>query len=177
MVRSMKIRTLEALDDVLTRDYAWRLKELATLLLEVKGARPHLQPMLLRAALPLLYAHWEGFIKVAANSYLEYVGRKGMPICDLSDPFAALALRRELNELEASTKSASRVRFMSFVRTRLHEPARLPYRKGVETRANLKAGVLRDIVETLGLDYSPFELKEKLIDRQLVDSRNSIAHG
>jgi hypothetical protein len=32
-------------------------------------------------------------------------------------------------------------------------------------------------VHVLGLDYSPYELKEKLIDRDLLRTRNEIAHG
>ncbi|MEM8093133.1 MAE_28990/MAE_18760 family HEPN-like nuclease, partial [Morganella morganii] len=36
---------------------------------------------------------------------------------------------------------------------------------------------LKEILWCLGLDYNPFESREKLIDNKLVNRRNHIAHG
>ena len=47
----------------------------------------------------------------------------------------------------------------------------------VETQSNLSTVVLRNIVETLGFDYSSYEIKEKLLDERLLRNRNRIAHG
>ena len=47
----------------------------------------------------------------------------------------------------------------------------------VDTGANLSAARFREIVERLGLNYSRYELRENLIDVQLLKARNEIAHG
>ena len=47
----------------------------------------------------------------------------------------------------------------------------------IRTGANLNSVRLKRIVLTLGLDYAPFELKANLIDAQLLNWRNKIAHG
>ena len=47
----------------------------------------------------------------------------------------------------------------------------------VETLSNLKSDVLKNIIDSLGLAYAPFELKATLIDEKLLAFRNEIAHG
>jgi hypothetical protein len=57
------------------------------------------------------------------------------------------------------------------------ERARLLWEGAIHTKANLSADRLREIVLTLGLDYGPFEVKEKTVIERLREARNSIAHG
>jgi hypothetical protein len=47
----------------------------------------------------------------------------------------------------------------------------------IDTQSNLNSRVLKEIICILGLNYSFFETKEKLINERLVDKRNQIAHG
>lgn len=54
---------------------------------------------------------------------------------------------------------------------------RLPKEMVISTRSNLKGDVLREITQTLGLDYAAFELKETPVINRLVKFRNTIADG
>ncbi|HWM93774.1 MAG TPA: MAE_28990/MAE_18760 family HEPN-like nuclease [Thermoanaerobaculia bacterium] len=175
----MKIRSRENLVDIVGADLAWRKKELSILIGTVGRyqRQPIIEETLLRSAIPILYAHWEGFVKVTAGAYLEYVGRKGVPYAELSAPFVAWAVRSELRRVGETQKVSRLIGTVSLLADRSTEASQLPWRAGVETKSNLNSDVFRDIVISLGLDYSPYESKEKLVDGTLLHYRNHIAHG
>jgi RiboL-PSP-HEPN len=64
-----------------------------------------------------------------------------------------------------------------FFRSGLSQKSNLPYKDGIRTQGNLSSDVLKEIIDSLGLDFSPFEAKSNLIDDILLRSRNTIAHG
>src|SRR5262245_54137437 len=68
------------------------------------------------------------------------------------------------------------VRVTQFFKKGLAERSRLPSEL-LSTKSNLTFEVLRDIIDTLGLDFGPFATKTLLIDERLVQRRNTIAHG
>ena len=50
-------------------------------------------------------------------------------------------------------------------------------RKSSKLESNLKFWVFRDICIIIGIDHRKYELNEKIIDTELVEHRNNIAHG
>src|SRR5262249_6085817 len=80
-------------------------------------------------------------------------------------------------EFEASGKSSPRTELVKYLLGDLSGRANVPRTGVIDTRSNLTSEVLREIIHTLGIDYTPYELKEKLIDAGLVKNRNEIAHG
>ena len=74
-----KIRTVSQLSDKLSEEIAWRKKELIYIksLIE-KNRYKSVESTLIRSGTALLYAHWEGFIKNAATSYVEFVARQNL---------------------------------------------------------------------------------------------------
>ena len=174
----MKIRTVGQLNETLSDELAWRKKELSTLklLAEEKNNAAGKRDTLIRSGVALLYAHWEGFIKAASVAYLEFVAAQRLRYNELAPNFVALGMRAELNEAGTAFKSEIHNRVADFFINRLSEESKIPYNDVIRT-SNLNAMELKNIVEMLGLDYTPFEPKENLIDGQLLHSQNNIAHG
>lgn len=72
----MKIRTIEELQNRLDDDFAWRRKELTVIYTNVSSSKQNQLNTNIRIGVVMLYAHWEGFIKNAAELYLIYVSSK-----------------------------------------------------------------------------------------------------
>jgi hypothetical protein len=173
----MKIHTAELLDDALSGDLIWRKRELTVLKQMTESASIERQPVLLRAAVALLYAHWEGFIKGGSAAYVEFVALQRLRNRELAPHFLALSARKLLRGAEESTRIGPHLAIVDFFLSRLDDQSILPYKDAIRTEANLSSRVLQEIFAILGLDYTPYVMKAHLIDDALLHSRNTIAHG
>lgn len=174
-----KIRTLNQLTDILSAEMAWRKKELIYLKTLIEKNRYNQTiDTLLRSGVTLLYAHWEGFIKNSSTAYLEFVARQNLAYKDLAPNFIALAMKGEINKASINNSSISFTEVVNFFLNGLSSKCSLSWENSITTKSNLSSAVFKEIIHTLGLDYYPvYELREKLIDKVLLHSRNNIAHG
>lgn len=173
------IRTTEQLIDKIAEDLVWRRKELTILrdLVQKFQGEPLRSRVLIRGAVALLYAHWEGFVKKSSSYYLEYVASQRLPYKTLAANFIGLTLRTKFFELGANEKISAGNNLADFFCTSMERRSSVPYRKVVDTKSNLSSKVLRDILDALGLDVEKFETRLMFIDTNLVNPRNHIAHG
>jgi len=178
----MQVRTYDELSARLGLQFRWRLDELDSIRAGISAAKSDAETRsLVRGGVALLYAHWEGFIKEAAAAYLEYVAFqvkvRRTRVRDLAPPFLGLALA-EMCPLDPHDRVwFTAARIGQFLRSDEDQRARIRTTAVVDTESNLTYRVLERILRALGLDASPYELKRHLIDRSLVEARNSIAHG
>lgn len=175
----MKPRTTEAFVDQMAAEISWRRKELTELkhLVETSSANQSRQSALTRAAVALLYAHWEGFVKAIAELYLEFVRMQRCKNCELSSNFLAVVMRAQLQAAATSNKIATHIALVDYFREEAQTRANLPSKRVIRTESNLSSKVFLEILALLGIDASAYAPKSHLLDSSLLSRRNHIAHG
>ncbi len=174
----MNIRTAEELSTKLSDDLAWRKKELSEVksLVESRSFSEQRHTALVRGAVCILYSHWEGFVKLAANSYVEYVRLQKLNYKQLSSNFLALAMKERLKEAKQTNKPSLYIPVCDFFLSQLNQKCVLP-KNAISTASNLSSEILKEITDILGIDFSLYSTKSVLIDTKLLKTRNEIAHG
>lgn len=172
----MKIRSADELEDFIASEYAWRRKELTNLRGIALSARKSASENLLRSLIPILYAHWEGFVKQIAIAKLTYIVSKGLKYKDLNDSFLAYAAF-EAFDGQIPVKRFEAISKIAKGDLALNSSIRLNPEKYIDTKSNLNSEVLKEIALKVDIDYSLFELKENMIDEKFLGLRNKICHG
>lgn len=174
---SKGIRTLNGLQDALDKEISWRLKEIADMKLAVRQIESIKKKTVVRAGTPLLYAHWEGFIKNAAKFYLEYVDYQGHNYEELANCFVIIGLKKKLVGIAQSKQANANNEALEFIRREMGSKSCLTLDSAIRTESNLSSSVFENICYSVGISHSWYETKYNLIDESLLKRRNMIAHG
>lgn len=172
-----KIRTSIDLQTQLDKEFSWRLKEIASLKFVVRTTDSLSKETAVRAALPLLYGHWEGFVKASSELYLTYVNSQSLKYSELKTCFVVFGLRKKLNEVASTNSSEHSISILDFLREEMNEKATLKFESAIKTESNLSSSVFSNIANSIGIETGPYEPKYNLIDESLLKRRNYIAHG
>lgn len=168
----------------LDRALSWRKKELIAIYLDsipVKsigstrsdGHSSHL----MRAAVLLMYAHWEGFAKSAFSLYYNEILAVNANPVDLNNGLLGIATQKSLRRTVFERSPINTGRAISSAITGYSPFSMPPASEVVKTKSNLTAKRLREILARLGLDRDAFQQWENTTIKPLVDQRNAIAHG
>jgi hypothetical protein len=172
-----KIRTVNDLDDFISAEIAWRKQELTTALTVIQSSKGNAQTANLRAGVVLLYAHWEGWIKAVGHLYIRYVNSQGYTYDKLSQAFLGNALKTRMAAISEATTPLVHNSFALFIQEGLGKRAAVS-ESLIRTEGNLSSSVLLDIVDRLGLTRRElYDSRAPMIDHELVNRRNTIAHG
>lgn len=138
------------------------------------------QAVLLRAAVPLLYAHFEGFIKSTTELYLSTVLNEKIVASDLSTNFLALYTRHLIHKHQGE-EARSQQKYQDITNAILEYPRTIipaVVTAHLKSKQNLKPDVLEDIFISLNLDFSSWwQLKRVFISKIFLKKRNEICHG
>lgn len=173
----MKIRSIDELQNSLDSDMALRKRELSSIYQLIQLSRDHQKKALTRVGIGILYSHWEGFIKYAATCYLCLINHQGIKHENLQYNILAISMKSKINELHSTNSQGILIDFVKFFTENKAEKAIIPYDTSVDTGSNLNSKILENISLTVGIDFSFYVQKEKLIDVNLLKVRNEIAHG
>ncbi|AND13325.1 MAE_28990/MAE_18760 family HEPN-like nuclease [Proteus mirabilis] len=173
----MKIRSLYELDNALDQDLAWRKHEISTIVGQVSSSRKSAKITLMRAAIALMYSHWEGHVKNASEIYLTYLNSISPKYIEMKDNFKHISLRSRFEEGFSIKEYSSQKEIYEYISYGLNCNFNINEKHIVKTNSNLKSDVFRNIMEQLGLKFNDLELKSNFIDQVLLNNRNCIAHG
>ena len=171
--------TLSDLTATLEDDLIWRRREIMALTTMLSSAAAEDEKMtLMRASLTLLYAHWEGFVKNAAQQYLNYVSENAKRFSDLSDNFVWIMSKREMDLFMGTKKgSADHIAIMTAVINRRKSLDKDLFKDRIDTGSNLKEKVFDNICAVIGLSPDKTKYDLRIICNRLLERRNKVAHG
>lgn len=172
---SKSIKTIEDLEALLQSDLAWRKKEMLSMKILIANDTKN-EAVLLRAGMALLCAHFEGFIKYAANSYVWYVSDQGIPNKSLKNNFIAFKLESAFKKNKESDKNSVHQQVLS----KYDELSKRNFKiksKVISTHANPSSEEIKEILSSIGVETNIFDLKKTYIDRELLSNRHKVVHG
>lgn len=172
----MKKRSSGELFSWLDQEYAWRLKEIADLKDTIEGSEEGGKKALLRAFVPILYAHWEGFIKVTSEALLDYVSQCNLPYNALTPNYVVYGIQAKFNDYKYSGNFKKSVELVEFFTNSFSDPCTIAPQL-VKTNSNLNSEVFEQIALSLGIDPDPYKTRYVFLDVSLLKKRNKIAHG
>ncbi len=175
-----KLRTKTQVMDRIDGAFALRLSELEYLKTIVFKASGAAQSSAARAAYPMVYAHWEGFIRDTTGAYLEYVtnvvGIKRIKNARvLPSLLAGWAWQAGVKDEKPTLYTFLECTISTvFDLESIHsmELAPIPRAQGI-----IDSGRFRQLCRLVDLDYSRFATRERFIDEVLAGRRHLIVHG
>ena len=179
MASNLKIKTVEKLEEILLKDLAWRKKEVVSLKILVEKDQVN-EPILLRAGIALLCAHFEGFIKKASNCYIGYVAEQKQLYTDLKENFSALKMEKEFESCAKSDKHSVHKKLLLMHDNLASKKFSEKYNEDkpfISTHSNPSSTELKEILDTIGIESDIFETKATYIDSSLLAKRHHVVHG
>lgn len=170
-----RVYSFSELSNLLDEEIAWRRKELNIVKNYIPNERNPKQNAALRFNVPILYAHFEGFVKKSTEFYLEFVANKYLKHSELQSQFISLSLTKKIGLLEVKNIE-DKTKIVDFIINESESKSNILTKNVIQTKSNLKYNILKEILYIIGIDETKFSHFETLIN-DLVDARNYIAHG
>lgn len=127
-----------------------------------------------RMCVPMIYAHWEGYVISAVRILLRYLNSLSLSPNEVTTHLIVTALEDSYKTLSGNLSFQSRVKFTRNFREQLG--GKLVFGKKIDTKSNLTIEMLGEICARFQIDLKKFDDVSRDIN-YLVSARNAIAHG
>lgn len=173
----MRVRNSSQFIRFIGDEFSWRHKELLDIRLLARSVNLANQRTLIRAGVPLAYAHWEGFVKSSTELLLNFVSHQELQNNQLADPYFAHSVKTQIAIIMSSVTANTVIDAACLVRDAHSKKAEIRHKNYVDTKSNLSSEVFQQIAGSLGVNLGPYRHLYPYIDETIVNNRNKIAHG
>ena len=137
--------------------------------------------VLVRAGISLLCAHWEGYIRHAANAYIMLISSQKIKVKELKDNFLTLKMKKKISQVSVSKKTSVQQTLVQEIIGIMETDFTIQYidkpgKRIINTDSNLNYELFQEILQVLDID-NIYETKRHYIDAMMLKNRNSIVHG
>jgi hypothetical protein len=126
-----------------------------------------------RMCIPMIYAHWEGFVIDSLRTLLKYLNSLNLNYQQITTKLLVVSLGDSYKSLSGKQSFHQRIIFTENFHKSLQKV--IKFKSKIETKSNLNGKVLSELCTMFDFDIQKFNTISD-IDR-LVQIRNSIAHG
>jgi len=159
-------------------DSAWRKKEISSHKQRVARAEGESRTIMMRAGILVLYAHWEGFVKFAAETYITHINERIARFnAPLTEHYRELLMWRCVQRRGEYPHAKTPLGFLDVMQEWKTKPDTKLSDDMIDAESNLSSVVLKKILRIIDIPFVDFESKQNLIDEKLLGRRNPIAHG
>ena len=173
----MKIRTQSNFLNALNDEFLWRHKELLDFRFYARTTNSIFSKTLIRAGVPLAYAHWEGFVKNGTELLLNFVSHQGLKNIELADVYYVNSIKNNLTTLQTAHRSVAAISAACLIRDSHEALAKISHKNFVDTSSNLSSDVFEQLASSIGISTAAYLHLYPYIDESIVNQRNKIAHG
>lgn len=152
-------------------DNEWRDKDFAKFKITANDVD---KTLWYRMCIPIVYAHWEGFVVNSLKTLITYLNKLELLPGNINTNLIVVCLADSYKSLSGKQTFEQRIEFTNKFQSRL--ATKVKFQKKINTKSNLKSTVLQEICFMYGFSFEKFSGVTSDIDR-LVNVRNSIAHG
>lgn len=173
-----KAYTSAEFNEQITSDRNWRFREIGDLRSAVGQADKVLRPVLLRAAVCICYAHWEGYVCFASRKYFEHIALRKFHYRNLDRQFVRNYFLPRLTALSSAKVDVEGMcRLVDDILD--SGTKRFAYANDdlINAGGNLNFDKLRKICILCGVKPEIFADEKTFIDVVMLKRRNAIAHG
>lgn len=157
----------------------WRIKELKNIKLLFRDIDFNLQNdeynnIYLKMTLPMIYAHWEGYVVESYRLIFEFINRINLSSDEVTYKILTYANNNSYNSLKGKHSFEQKCKFTENFLSVMKSNIKISGK--IDTKSNLKFEVFIALLNIFNIDVSNFNEFKFELDK-LVNIRNSIAHG